>query len=260
MVRRDPLSSGQREGLSVKRAGGFSLAELLVVITIIAILAGILFPVLLQAREGARMNVCASNLRQLSNAFRMYLDDNNGFAIPGPMPVWNYTLPYGPLLRYTKEPALVASKSSPKSIFICPGDKSIGQAYPKWCELDHPTSSYFYPYSAYTACPGNIDVNQRLVEVNSPRRPDMWPRPGRDMLFCDASPSFHKGKKDESGEDDAIKCTNFVMLDGHLKCGTRLDNPSVCLSVSDPYTAKYIGLPDYAIKWDNPFTVTFRQR
>jgi prepilin-type N-terminal cleavage/methylation domain-containing protein/prepilin-type processing-associated H-X9-DG protein len=56
---------------------GFVLIEVLVVTAIIGILAAILFPVLQTAREKARESVCASNLRQLSAALEMYVQDND---------------------------------------------------------------------------------------------------------------------------------------------------------------------------------------
>jgi prepilin-type N-terminal cleavage/methylation domain-containing protein len=47
---------------------GFTLIELLVVISIIALLMGILMPVLGRAREAARCTICMGNVRRISMA------------------------------------------------------------------------------------------------------------------------------------------------------------------------------------------------
>lgn len=60
------------------RRRGFTLIELCFVLSIIAILASILFPVFARAREAARRTTCASNLSQIGVALNSYAQTYDG--------------------------------------------------------------------------------------------------------------------------------------------------------------------------------------
>jgi prepilin-type N-terminal cleavage/methylation domain-containing protein/prepilin-type processing-associated H-X9-DG protein len=80
----------------------FTLVELLIVITIIAILAALLLPALAGAKMRGQQAKCLSNLRQVTIAGFMYLDGTQkGFPYnypeianydPTASPLWDYTL------------------------------------------------------------------------------------------------------------------------------------------------------------------------
>lgn len=67
---------------SVRADRAFTLIELLIVVAIIAILAGILFPVFAKAREKARQASCASNLHQIGLASIQYEQDYDDHTMP----------------------------------------------------------------------------------------------------------------------------------------------------------------------------------
>lgn len=73
------IFTGYRFGYRNRIAQGFTLVELLVVISIIALLIAMLLPALANARALAQQVVCASNEHEMGVAMQEYLDTWHGF-------------------------------------------------------------------------------------------------------------------------------------------------------------------------------------
>jgi prepilin-type processing-associated H-X9-DG protein/prepilin-type N-terminal cleavage/methylation domain-containing protein len=65
----------------------FTLVELLIVIAIIAILAGLLLPALNKAKEASKKSACIGNMKQMVLALNLYGDDYNKYS---PLTGWAY--------------------------------------------------------------------------------------------------------------------------------------------------------------------------
>jgi prepilin-type N-terminal cleavage/methylation domain-containing protein len=124
----------------------FTLIELLIVIAILAVLAGIGYSATGEVRERARQTGCVSNLRQFGIAIQMYRQDYNGIEVGTPEQMG---LPPAPLVfidairpsggRYLKQD---------KSVLLCPN------LPPELREQLHPEERWVSVYNYQTWRPG----------------------------------------------------------------------------------------------------------
>jgi prepilin-type N-terminal cleavage/methylation domain-containing protein len=125
----------------------FTLIELLVVISIIALLIGITFPALGQARESSRRVKCLANLRSIGQGVAMYMDRSKGL-LPKVRPLLDVPVNTG----RPEDPALTEilpeyldvevprkeNQSDPNSFYItadvfkCPSDRTSDSGNQQW--------------------------------------------------------------------------------------------------------------------------------
>jgi len=94
----------------------FTLVELIVVVAILAILAGLAVPAYERVMQGSRASACLSNLRQLGVALNLYLGEHN-MILPTLRAGRNSTSEDVPVIDNTLDKYLKDAR-----VFACPAD------------------------------------------------------------------------------------------------------------------------------------------
>ena len=154
-------------GVKMNKCKGFTLIELLVVIAIIALLLSILLPALKNAREQGKRAVCLSNVGQLSMAWMLYADDNDGKLVEP----WSRGLPPPPYCWvYSPDPDAVESEqvaavekgllfpyTESANLYKCPtGEKGELVTYSIVCTMNGET----------VCCVEESMVNRQLSDIH----------------------------------------------------------------------------------------------
>jgi prepilin-type N-terminal cleavage/methylation domain-containing protein len=204
---------------------GFTLIEILIVIAIIAVLAGILFPAFQGARKRSYETTCFSNLRQIGLAVGMYAhdyDDKYPIATDGSEKVIlridikkkeQDVLANAPTLKKAISPYIKAD-----NLWKCPADQGMKAA------------GYFRGESidgTYSNCPSAFDrigtsyayrATLGLYQVNYPATSYA---DGTDMgvsktgILADVGTGWHL--KGDEGDDGRLDRRSTLFSDGHVK-------------------------------------------
>ena len=192
------------------KRGGFTLIELLVVIAIIAILAAILFPVFMTARESAKTATCLAHVKELGQAMLLYTNDS-GDVFPT---VLNYNGKAGnnwdiKIHKYAKS----------QKIFQCPiqtiekSASSFGMnLYLGWKNFAETPNT---PVQAPTL--SSVKRTSKVVLLCDSQTETYWRKIGEGnhvWSFYDARPvqywKYRTGLRHRDGD-------NFCFVDGHAK-------------------------------------------
>ncbi len=138
-----PLNAGKGGG-----RGGFTLVELLAAISILAVLAGLVFPALRTAKSRSKTTVCQNNLGQLGRALAMYVGEFHRYPgtcvnplRPGYPPTVNSATRVGTFLW---DDLLLPYFARNASLMVCPAH--VPSAYERLCG-DY-KADYSYGYNA----------------------------------------------------------------------------------------------------------------
>lgn len=202
------------------RRRGFTLIELLVVIAIIAMVAGMLFPVYVNAKKAAARAGCQSNLSQIAKAFEMYTSDYGGYPNLNSKCLWMGRYWRWAMKRYVGYGAGYDS-NDPRaekqtthvwnSILRCPGDPTPGDVYDGTSygysaaffhtpeQINAMTLPQLYdatPVSFATVKPGDVKFASKKALVadwlsHTEDKATWWSHTGsRNYLFADGHASY----------------------------------------------------------------------
>jgi prepilin-type processing-associated H-X9-DG protein len=181
-------------------AAGFTLVEMIIVIGVIMLLAGLLFPVLSRARENGKRTACMSNLKQIALGIQQYAQDNNR----------RYPLPGGDvangLENWLWSAAIISTIKNP-DVFQCPSELSANSGTDYWINgnlLGKSDARVRVPASVILNADGDAHpADYALAEANPspPTDPGAWEKWSATADYA----TRHLGG------------ANYSFVDGHVK-------------------------------------------
>ena len=191
---------------------GLTLVEILVVLTVVAILAAIAFPLVSSARDKAREASCQSNLKQIYAGYRLYAQDYNK-KYPAKVECLGASS-----FRAADDPrslvALLRPYTKGAPIWVCPSaqpeHKKIGVSY-MWTIAKYGTQGAAQENSAAASASKALAWDNYIYRAPTP-------------VEAKGNPTSHLNKfnplryphRDEQG-------LNWLYADGHIKYKSKPD-------------------------------------
>jgi prepilin-type N-terminal cleavage/methylation domain-containing protein/prepilin-type processing-associated H-X9-DG protein len=171
MFKKPETRTGSNADSIPRPALAFTLMELLVVISIIAILAGLLLPVLSAAKKRGAQAACINNMKQLGLGMQIYIDDNRDI-FPGMASQhsgfqssdWIWWRTNDTAHPVQQSPIVITLADASTKLFRCPLDTDDSV---RIAQADGVNGPYLYSYSltSYNVT-STVDANGNSHDVN----------------------------------------------------------------------------------------------
>ncbi|MBN2143678.1 MAG: type II secretion system protein [Candidatus Aureabacteria bacterium] len=170
----------------MKTKGGFSLIEIIVVLSIVAVLMTMIFSKFYAAKEKTRVSTCAGNMRHIIRALHLYTEDYQ--CNPAGT---NAKELYG-VLYYPESKGRMGGITALNN-YVCPSTRHLppvpstnGYGHPLECTATHANSGYFDP-----SYPGSsIDywvIAKQDAAATGWQFPDLMHYPACNAILWEAS-------------------------------------------------------------------------
>jgi len=221
--------SGQLGGMDSRLEknwlSAFTLTELLVVMAILGLLAGLGIPAIKRGLDAGKTAKCANNLKQLGVGFQRFAAENSGTL---PMAWFNDGYPGWPgwdvlILDYLE----VGTKGSSGNRIY-----SENTPTPLLCPADTCKTNIFYtgPYGNFRYS-YRINISSQDMPGNIPLRIVQLPSPSRQILVCDGEFKYYHhvsqnaalgGAIDKNNSNNVATtrhsgAANYLFVDGHVE-------------------------------------------
>ena len=148
----------------------FTLVELLIVITVIAMLTALLLPALNKSKETSRRISCSSKMSQLGLCFSMYGNDNNDFVFPGYCSSFGYDKSYDYAVReyFDNSNEETLSFYRRRGYLECPSDKEVRDLPNRLRSYCMSLGGWNYTVASSQRGPTSVDGTCRFTQITAP--------------------------------------------------------------------------------------------